>query len=181
MKPGPFRKLVLIGPRAAGKTTLMPRLGAALGLPTCDTDHALAAAAGATAGELLVQLGEPEFRRREAAVVTAALTSAGTAVVALGGGAVLDASVAAALAAPDLLVVLLIASVAELARRQAAATLLRPALRGLPLPAEVRTLLAERLPRYRQLADLEIDTEAASAEQCTAAIVEAWQLRMPSR
>jgi shikimate kinase len=170
VKPGPFRAAVLIGPRGAGKSTLLPRLAAQLGAEGIDTDQRLAEQVGMPAGAWLQARGEAEFRRVEAEVVRRALAVPGAAVVALGGGAVLDEGVATALLAADLLVVLLLAEPATLFARLQRDGTLRPPLSALPADQEVRELLRQRLPRYRSLADLELDTEEFDPERCVAAI-----------
>lgn len=170
MKTGPFRAAVLIGPRGAGKSTLLPLLARQLGAAAIDTDASIAEAVGMPAGAFLQSRGEPEFRRVEAEVVQRELAAVGPAVVALGGGAVLDNRVAAALGAADLLVVLLLASPAVLLARQQRAGVLRPPLLALPADQEVQELLRQRLRRYRDLADMELDTEEFSPDQCVATI-----------
>ncbi len=163
------RAIVLLGPRGAGKTTLAPRLAAALGWTWQDGDALLAEAVGCPAPEFLRRHGEAAFRAREAGITTAALAAARDTVLALGGGAVLLPAVQQALRAPDLLPILLLPDLPTLVRRQAAAP--RPALTTLPLAEEVAALLAERLPLYRSLAAITLDTGAEDPESCVRRIV----------
>jgi len=97
MMPDKIQKVVLVGPRAAGKTTLGRALADRLGWGFRDTDDLLAAAAGQPAEDYLQKAGEAAFRTIEEQVVGAALLSTDPEVLALGGGAVLSASVRKAL------------------------------------------------------------------------------------
>ncbi|GAA4424371.1 shikimate kinase AroK [Georgenia halophila] len=84
--------LVLVGPPGAGKSTVGRRAAERLGVGFVDTDELMAEQAGVPIGELIVDLGEEEFRAREAEAVAGVLASGAGAgageVVALGSGAV---------------------------------------------------------------------------------------------
>ena len=56
--------VALVGPRAAGKTTIGRLLAQGLGHRFLDGDDLLAAAVGMPAGVFLQRAGEREFRRR---------------------------------------------------------------------------------------------------------------------
>lgn len=79
--------LVLVGPMAAGKTSVGRRVARKLGVPFVDTDKRVVAAHGSIPA-IFAEHGEPHFRALERAEVAAALNSGG--VVSLGGGAVTD-------------------------------------------------------------------------------------------
>ncbi|GAB4157799.1 MAG: shikimate kinase [Planctomycetota bacterium] len=177
MKAGPFRAVVLIGPRGAGKSRLLPRVARGLGLRAIDTDAALEVEAGEAVGSLLRRVGEARFRELEASVAGSALRER-RAAVALGGGAPTIPSVAEALGAPDLFVVLLLAPWPVLASRIAGSPTDRPPLLGPTPESEVQALLAKRLPLYRSLADLEVDTSVDTEEQCARKIVGALRSRL---
>ncbi len=82
-------KLVLIGLRGTGKSTVGRLLAARLKWPFYDTDTLLQERAGLTIRELFEQFGEAHFRRLESeAVQECALHN--PAVIASGGGAILD-------------------------------------------------------------------------------------------
>ncbi len=142
--------VILIGPRAAGKSTVGAAWATALGIAFVDLDEELGRRAGQPAAGVLAAEGEVEFRRRESEVL---LWAAGLRehVVATGGGAVLHAEAFKRLAATGL-VVALIPSVETLIERQRHAP--RPALRPGALEDEVRTLLAEREDLYRSAAQI---------------------------
>ena len=86
----PPRQIVLVGLSGVGKTTIGAALAARLGWPLLDTDDLVRAREGRTAAEIIVQRGEPAFRRVEEEVVAEAARQA-PAVIATGGGAILSA------------------------------------------------------------------------------------------
>ncbi len=79
--------IVLIGPPAAGKTSVGRKLAKRLGREFLDTDKLLVAEHGPIA-DIFREHGEAHFRALERATVADALRR--DAVVSLGGGAVLD-------------------------------------------------------------------------------------------
>ncbi len=164
-------KVVLVGPRAAGKSTLARALGPRLGWPVVDTDERLAERVGHPAGVFLAAVGEREFRGREEAICLEALAAPGRCVVALGGGAVLSAAVRTALRGPGVLAVLVEAPAACLAERQRRADVARPSLTDLPLEREVEALLRARLPLYETVAQLRVNTFAENVDACIAAVM----------
>ncbi|MEC7583171.1 MAG: shikimate kinase [Planctomycetota bacterium] len=165
-----LRSVVLVGPRAAGKTTLARLLAERLGYAFADTDELLAASVGCPAGEFLVSQGEPAFRAAEEPVVTEALGSNLGRVLALGGGAVLAEKVRNVLAQSTHFVVFLSAPVSILVDRQASGSF-RPPLSNQSLAEEVQTLLRDRQPLYRAVSDLELDTNSLDVHGCQAAIL----------
>src|SRR5262245_12693032 len=173
----PLRTVALVGPRAAGKTTLGRALATALGWDFADADDALAAAAGMSAADCLRSRGEAAFRALEERVDLPLLARNRT-VVALGGGAVLSAAVRARLVAEDCHTVLVLAPVAVLVARQRAGGE-RPPLLDLPLEQEVEALLLARGPRYRGVAHTTVDTATATADELAAGLAAALRARLP--
>jgi shikimate kinase len=151
------RAIVLIGPRAVGKSTVGRALAEQLGFAFCDTDELLAAAAGVSAGAHLALAGEVLFRRLEATVTLQALVKARQTVLALGGGAVTIPEVLSALLQPSLFVVFLFAPVAVLVQRLQQSPDLRPPLTSMPQEAEVAALLSQRLMLYERAAHLRLN------------------------
>ena len=164
--------LALVGPRAAGKSTLARALAPRLGWPAFDTDDLLAARVGCPAGEYLAREGESAFRREEEAVCLEALAPGERRVVALGGGAVLSAAVRGALQRPGTLVVFVEAPVASLLRRARAAPVARPPLTPLPPAEEVREVLRARRPFYLQVSHLRVDTNSSIVDTCVTLILD---------
>lgn len=88
--------LVLVGPMAAGKTSVGRRIARRLGVPFIDTDKRIVAAHGQIPA-IFAEHGEERFRELERTAVAEALEEGG--VVSLGGGAVTDAGTRALLSA----------------------------------------------------------------------------------
>jgi shikimate kinase len=145
-------KAVLVGMPGSGKSTIGRRLAKALDVPLLDTDLKIVETTGRSIAEIFVD-GEQEFRRIEAEVVRAALAEH-DGVVSLGGGAVTSAQVRDALVGHT--VIYLEISAAEGIRRTSGGAG-RPLLAGDPAE-RFRTLLAERVPMYRQVATMRINT-----------------------
>ena len=161
----PRPRVVLVGPPAAGKTTVGRLLADRLSVPVVDTDDLVVARAGKPVGEIFVDDGEEEFRRLEADAVAEALTR--DAVVALGGGAVLAEQTRTRLAGRP--VVLLSASVPTSAGR-VGLNRDRPLLLGNPRQ-QLRALLDARLPLYREVAVAEVETDDRTPEQVAEAVL----------
>lgn len=166
----PLSVIALVGPRAAGKSTLAGALARALGWPAVDTDLVLGERVGRPAGEFLADAGEPAFRRIEEAVCLDALGRGSPRVVAMGGGAVLSAAVRRRLVDADVLTVLLEAELSDLVARQRASASSRPPLTALSLEDEVAALLAGRRSHYEQVARMRVNTSTSNVDACVASI-----------
>ncbi|MGD9621919.1 MAG: shikimate kinase [Mycolicibacterium sp.] len=147
-------KAVLIGLPGSGKSTIGRRLAKTLDLRLLDTDAAIEKTTGRTIEEIFATGGEPEFRRIEAEVVREALATH-DGVLSLGGGAVTTAAVREALRGHT--VIYLEISAAEGVRRTGGATV-RPLLAGPDRAEKFKTLMAERIPLYREVATLRVNT-----------------------
>jgi shikimate kinase len=146
-------KAVLVGMPGSGKSTIGRRLAKALDVPLLDTDVKIVETTGRTIAEIFVE-GEPEFRRIEADVVRAALAET-DGIVSLGGGAVTSAEVREALAGHT--VIYLEISAAEGIRRTCGGSG-RPLLAGADAAEKFRTLMSARVPLYREVATMRINT-----------------------
>ncbi|GAA2173399.1 shikimate kinase [Agrococcus versicolor] len=144
-----MRPVALIGPMAAGKSSVGRKLASRMGATFVDTDREIVREHGPIA-DLFAEQGEPAFRAIEEDVVAASLVDG--AVVSLGGGAPLAAGTQERLAAAR--VVLLMIDDRQAERRIAGSS--RPLLADGGIDAW-RRILAEREPTYRALADLEVD------------------------
>lgn len=140
--------LVLIGPPAAGKTSVGRGVAQALGVEFVDTDKRIVAAHGPIA-DIFREHGEARFRAFERAEVVRALE--GDAVVSLGGGAVLDPDTRRDLAATS--VVLLTVSREAALRRIDGGK--RPLVQGIE---SWQRLVDERAELYASLASFTADT-----------------------
>ncbi|MEO0588762.1 MAG: shikimate kinase, partial [Planctomycetota bacterium] len=154
-------RIVLMGYRGSGKSTVGRAVAERLAMPFVDLDDAVRDRfGGATIAEIWAEHGEPAFRRAEAAAAVEHLQGPGI-VLALGGGTPMQPAAAEAIAAADALRIYLHAPPEVLHERivdDATSTDQRPALTaaGGSLD-EVRRVLVERDPVYRRLADLTLD------------------------
>lgn len=147
-------KAVLVGLPGSGKSTIGRRLAKALGVSMLDTDAAIEQQTERTIAEIFETDGEQEFRRIEEEVVRAALQNH-DGVLSLGGGAVTSPGVCAALAGHT--VVYLEINAAEGVRRTGGSTV-RPLLAGPDRDEKYRALMSKRIPLYRKVATIRVDT-----------------------
>jgi shikimate kinase len=145
-------KAVLVGMPGSGKSTIGRRLAKALGVPLLDTDAKIVETTGRSIADIFTD-GEPEFRRIEADVVRAALAEH-EGVVSLGGGAVTSPAVREALAGH--VVVYLEINASEGIRRTSGGG--RPLLAGADPAETFRALMSKRVPLYREVATMRVNT-----------------------
>jgi shikimate kinase len=147
-------KAILVGLPGSGKSTIGRRLAKALDVDMLDTDAAIEQQTGRPIADIFGTDGEQEFRRIEEGVVRAALAEH-DGIVSLGGGAVTSPGVRAALAGHT--VVYLEITAAEGVRRTGGNTV-RPLLAGPDRAEKFRALMSERVPLYRQVATIRVNT-----------------------
>ncbi|MBL8899855.1 MAG: class I SAM-dependent methyltransferase [Planctomycetes bacterium] len=160
-----LQRIALLGPRAAGKSTIGERLAALLAVPYVDLDREIEAAEGQRCAELLRAHGEAWFRERELEALER-VCARGAQVLATGGGVVTTERARellreryrcfALLASP--------ACLAERVRAQGGAAT-RPGLTQEDPAAEVEALLRVRLPHYLALAESLWSSERMSVEE----------------
>lgn len=164
--------VVLVGPPGAGKSSVGAAMAELLGRPLRDVDRDIESAVGRPISEIFTDQGEPYFRELERAAVAAALAEH-TGVLALGGGAVMDEATRALLAGHR--VVFLAVSMPQGVQRTGMAAN-RPLLVGVNPRATFKALLDARLPLYREVATLEVDTDARDVDEIARLIVTELQL-----
>ncbi len=156
-------RLILLGPRGSGKSTLGRGLAERLGIDFIDLDTAIVDAAGRSIPELFEAEGEAGFRDRETTALREALQQ--DTVLATGGGVVVRPVNRDLLLQARCPRVLLLADV-EVLHVRINGDNNRPALTDLSGIDEIRHLLAERMPWYEAVAsdllmtsDLEADID----------------------
>jgi shikimate kinase len=147
-------KAVLVGMPGSGKSTIGRRLAKVMGVPLLDTDAKIVETAGRSIAEIFETDGEQGFRRIEEEVIRAALTEH-DGILSLGGGAVTSPGVREALAGHT--VVFLEIGAAEGIRRTTGGSV-RPLLAGGDAAERYRALMSERVPLYRRVATMRINT-----------------------
>lgn len=147
-------KAVLVGLPGSGKSTIGRRLAKALGVELLDTDAAIEAQTGRSIADIFAADGEKEFRRIEEQVVRRALAEH-DGVLSLGGGAVTTPGVRAALDGHT--VIFLEITAAEGVRRTGGNTA-RPLLAGGDRAEKFRALMSQRVPLYRRVATIRVNT-----------------------
>ncbi|WP_083254966.1 shikimate kinase [Amycolatopsis orientalis] len=160
-------RAVIIGPPGSGKSTVGPALAAALGVAFRDSDDDIVARAGKPITDIFAEEGEPAFRALEEEVVAKALAEH-DGVLSLGGGAPITPGTRERLAGHT--VVFLNVGMAAGVQR-AGLSAARPLLAGVNPRATYKALLDARLPVYREVATIEIETDHRTPAEVVEAAV----------
>ncbi|ANN21769.1 shikimate kinase [Amycolatopsis orientalis] len=158
---------MIIGPPGSGKSTVGPALAAALGVAFRDSDDDIVARAGKPITDIFAEEGEPAFRALEEEVVAKALAEH-DGVLSLGGGAPITPGTRERLAGHT--VVFLNVGMAAGVQR-AGLSAARPLLAGVNPRATYKALLDARLPVYREVATIEIETDHRTPAEVVEAAV----------
>ncbi|HEU4513944.1 MAG TPA: shikimate kinase [Nocardioidaceae bacterium] len=164
---GTHPRVVLVGPMGAGKSTVGELLASSWGTALRDTDRDVEDREGRPISEIFVDRGEKYFRDLEREAVAEALATH-DGVLALGGGSVLDPDTRAALEGH--MVVFLHVGLSDAVKRVGLGTA-RPLLLG-NVRARIKALLDERLPVYREVATVTVETDGRTAEEVAAEVRE---------
>lgn len=158
------QSIFLVGPMGVGKTTIGRQLAKLLGYEFVDCDHEIEAKTGATIAWIFDVEGEAGFRKREQEMIEK-LTQRASIVLATGGGAVINPENRKTLQQRGI-VVYLMADIDELLKRTAHDKN-RPLLQTDDPRQKLMSIIKEREPWYKEVADLVFDTQrknsAASA------------------
>lgn len=163
--------LVLVGPMAAGKTSVGRRVARRLRVPFIDTDKRIAAAHGPIPA-IFADRGEPYFRDLEREAVAQALSEGG--VISLGGGAVTDAGTRALLRQHP--VVFLTVTEDAVADRLRGGS--RPLLEADDPVERWKRIFAERKDWYEEVAVTTFDTSRRPMQKIADEIA-AWRREQP--
>jgi len=163
-------QLVLVGLPGSGKSTVGKALALRWSVAFRDTDEDIEAATGRTIGDLFIESGESHFRALERAAVSKALQEH-SGVLALGGGAVMSAETRSLLA--EAVVVFLAVGLSD-AMQRLGMNRSRPLLLG-NIRAQWQELANVRRPLYREVADLEVDTDGLPIDEIVDTIDRHWR------
>ena len=152
-------KIILIGYRCTGKTSVGKRVAERLGMPFCDTDDLIQSEAGMTIAEIVAAGGWEAFRQQERTIMMT-LPSLSEGVIAIGGGAVMDAANRRVLKQLGSCVWLTadVRTIVERMRADQGSGAKRPPLSRDGLEQETIAILRERTPLYEALADFAVAT-----------------------
>jgi shikimate kinase len=164
--------IVLVGFMGAGKSSVGRTLARLSGLPRFDTDEMIAARFGLTVSEIFEKHGEETFRGAETEALRE-LAGKGTAIIVTGGGMVLRPENRQLLR--ELGTVVHLAADEETLYKRISRRPTRPLLRTENPRTTVSELLRARLPHYREVADLEVDTSFLTHDEVAGKIVETVQ------
>ncbi|MDA7950782.1 MAG: shikimate kinase [Pirellulaceae bacterium] len=167
-------RIILVGYRATGKTTLAKTLGDELSLECLDADVVLEDKEGFSIAKIFSEKGESYFRELETAVLKELLQKEKI-VLALGGGVVVRPENRELLKGQNGTVVWLTATPKTIAQRlsqDAKTEAQRPSLTDKEPLDEVKTLLAQREPWYREVADFSVSTEGKTVPMLAREIID---------
>ncbi len=165
------RVIALLGVRGAGKSTVGRLLARALSLPLVELADRIEAAAGLSLGDIFTLHGERYYRTIELRCFAELVASGIPCVVALPGG-VVSSDAALTLLKESCTSVWLEATAQDYWSRVFSQGDTRPMAGRADAMADLRTLIQQRDPLYRQ-ADLVVNTSGVSPEQVTATILTA--------
>jgi shikimate kinase len=163
----PFRKIVIIGFMASGKTVVAKPLAERLGLTPFNVDDEIVSRSGLPSiPAIFAEKGESHFRELEAEVA-ASLRDAHDMVISTGGGIISRSENMSNLTANGGLVVYLRTSFETVAERAGDLTS-RPLFAN---KANALELYQQRLPIYERYADIIIDTDGRSVDEVCSTII----------
>lgn len=159
-------KIILVGYRATGKSSLAKLIAERLGWEWLDTDPLIEERAGKSIAKIFAEEGETHFRDLEEMAVADVLRETKSLVVATGGGVPLrersrkllrDSGIVFWLQAKP-------KTIYERMNGDATTADRRPALTDLSALDEIKTVLANRQKAYQECAHHVIDTDGSSLD-----------------
>ncbi|MCC5862452.1 MAG: shikimate kinase AroK [Gammaproteobacteria bacterium] len=163
------QNLFLVGPMGSGKSAVGRQLARSLGLEFHDSDDAIEQRTGVDIPFIFEKEGEAGFRRREEEMI-GELAALDDIVLATGGGAILSAENRRVLAARGTVIYLAATIDQQVARTRHGRE--RPLLTGRDSREVLASLMGEREPLYREIADLVIETDGRKVQAVCREIIE---------
>ena len=163
------KKIVLIGPPGAGKTSIGKALSKELELAFIDSDAEIERISGKTISEIFVDQGEAVFRKTEVEIVTRILAEF-EGVVALGGGAPINPEIQKVLLNSEYPVIFIDVSISQAANR-IGFNKDRPLLMINPRQQWLH-LMSERRPIYEKLATITVSSDNSKPSEVAKTITD---------
>ena len=164
-----IKKVVLIGPPGAGKSTIGKALAKEIATEFIDSDSEIERITGKKISDIFVEEGEAVFRKTEVEVVTALLDGF-EGVIALGGGAPINTQIQEALTGVDFPVIFIDVSISQAANR-IGFNKDRPLLLINPRQ-QWMNLMSERRPIYEKLASQTVNSDSQKPHEVAKLISE---------
>ena len=164
-----LKKIVLIGPPGAGKSSIGKALAKELSLPFIDSDGEIEKSVGKKISEIFVDDGEPHFRALEVDKVKQVLQDF-SGVISLGGGAPINSEISQILESADYPIIFIDVSIAQAAVR-IGFNKDRPLLLVNPRQ-QWMNLMNERRPVYEKLATEVVSSDSKKPIEVAKVIVE---------
>jgi len=164
-----IKKVVLIGPPGAGKSTIGKALAKEIATEFIDSDSEIKRITGKEISDIFVEEGEAVFRKTEVEVVTALLDGF-EGVIALGGGAPINTQIQEALTGVDYPVIFIDVSISQAANR-IGFNKDRPLLLINPRQ-QWMNLMSERRPIYEKLASQTVNSDSQKPHEVAKLISE---------
>ena len=152
-----IKKVVLIGPPGAGKSTIGKALAKEIATEFIDSDSEIERITGKKISDIFVEEGEAVFRKTEVEIVTALLDGF-EGVIALGGGAPINTQIQEALTGVEYPVIFIDVSISQAANR-IGFNKDRPLLLINPRQ-QWMNLMSERRPIYEKLASQTVNSDS---------------------
>jgi shikimate kinase len=164
-----IKKVVLIGPPGAGKSTIGKALAKEISTEFVDSDSEIERITGKKISDIFVEEGEAVFRKTEVEVVTALLDGF-EGVIALGGGAPINTQIQEALTGVEYPVIFIDVSISQAANR-IGFNKDRPLLLINPRQ-QWMNLMSERRPIYEKLASQTVNSDSQKPHEVAKLISE---------
>jgi shikimate kinase len=163
------KNIFLVGPMGAGKSAVGRQLARTLHLTFMDSDDEIESRTGVDIPFIFEKEGEAGFRKREAAAIDD-LTKIDGVVLATGGGAIADSQSRSHLGGRGFVVYLFTTVEQQFARTNRGRE--RPMLENGDRREILESLLEQRDPLYREIADLVVETDGRKVHSVANEIIQ---------